>query len=271
MNYRSTLKDKEVIVVKVGTSSLTFPNGRLNFERIEHIVQVISKLKQDGKKVVLVSSGSIAAGTGKLGKTERPKTLPAKQAAAAVGQAVLLKIYQKLFAKHDQIIAQILLTYDVINDPVRRINVENTFFKLLEMGAVPIVNENDTVATEEIEIGDNDTLSALVATVCNADILFLMSDIDGMFTADPKKDPNAQRLSIIEKIDSSIEDSATGAGTNFGTGGMVTKIQAAKICCSKGVDMVIANADHPENIFKILAGQDKGTLFVGEKLKNTIR
>jgi len=267
MDYRSKLKNKEIIVVKIGTSSLTFPNGRLNFERIEHLVMVLSQLKEQGKKIVLVSSGSIAAGVGKMGKREKPSEIPEKQAAAAVGQAVLMKIYQKFFAKHGQVIAQILLTYDVILDEERRHNVENTFSKLLEMGAVPIVNENDTIATDEIEIGDNDTLSALVSTVCNADLLFLLSDIDGLFTADPKKDPNAERRSIVETIDEDIKDSASGAGSSFGTGGMVTKINAAKICLNKDIDMVIANADKPEIMFKILEGKDIGTLFVSEKTK----
>lgn len=265
MDYRSTLKDKETIVVKIGTSSLTFPNGRLNFEQIEDLVEILSELKKRGKKVVLVSSGSIAAGIGKMGKDKRPTEIPEKQAAAAVGQAVLMKIYQKFFTKHNIIIAQVLLTYDVILDTERRQNVENTFLKLLEMGVIPIVNENDTVATDEIEIGDNDTLSALVSTVCNADLLFLLSDIDGLFTADPKKDPNAKRRSIVEKIDDEITESASGAGSNFGTGGMVTKLQAARICTEKGIQMVIANAKNPEIIFNILEGEDIGTLFIAKQ------
>lgn len=215
-----------------------------------------------GKNVVLVSSGSIAVGVGKMNQKERPADLPGKQAAAAVGQAVLIKMYQKFFNYRNQNIAQILLTNDVTLEDEKLTNVKNTFKKLLEMGVVPIVNENDTVATQEIVYGDNDTLSAVVATICDADLLVLLSDIDGMYTADPKKDPNAVRRSIVREIDQEIEASATGAGSTFGTGGMATKVKAAQICFEKNIDTIIANAESPNILFPILEGEDIGTLFV---------
>lgn len=263
--FRESLKEKQTIVVKIGTSSLTFPNGRLNLARLQQLVKVICRLREDGKNLVLVSSGSIAVGVGKMGKKERPSDLPGKQAAAAVGQAVLMKMYQKFFNHRGQNIAQILLTNDVTQEPDKLQNVRNTFKKLLEMEVVTIVNENDTVATEEIVYGDNDTLSAVVATVCDADLLILLSDIDGMYTADPKKDPNAIRRSIIESIDDEIVGSASGAGSNFGTGGMITKVRAAQICFDKGIDTLIANAQDPEILFDILQGKDVGTLFVAPR------
>jgi len=262
MNYRDSLREKQTIVVKIGSSSLTFPNGRLNLKRIEKLVEVVSTIHSSGKNIVLVTSGSIAVGTGKLGKKRRPKTLPGKQAAASVGQAVLMKIYQKFFNVHDINVAQILLTYDVILEEEKNLNAKNTFAKLLEMKAIPIVNENDSVATDEIEIGDNDRLSAMVAGLCGADLLVLLSDIDAMFTADPKKNPDAKRLSIVEEITQEIEQAASGAGSSFGTGGMITKIIAAKMCDESGTDTIIANGDQPEILFDIIDGKDIGTLFI---------
>lgn len=265
MNYRESLKNKKIIVVKIGSSSLTFPNGRLNLKRIEKLVEVVSKIHSSGKGIVLVTSGSIAVGMGKLGKKRRPKTLPGKQAAAAIGQAVLMKIYQKFFNNYNKNVAQILLTYDVIIEEEKNQNAKNTFAKLLDMNAIPIVNENDSVATDEIEIGDNDRLSAMVAGLCGADLLVLLSDIDAMFTADPKKDPEAKRLSIVEEITEEIENAASGAGSSFGTGGMITKIIAAKMCNESETDTIIANGDQPEILFDIIDGKDIGTLFVAKK------
>ena len=204
-------------------------------------------------------------GTGKLGKKRRPRTLPGKQAAAAIGQAVLMKIYQKFFYNLNKNVAQILLTYDVIAEDEKNQNAKNAFAKILEMKAIPIVNENDSVATDEIEIGDNDRLSAMVAGLCNADLLILLSDIDAMFTADPKKNPDAKRLSVVEEITPEIENAASGAGSSFGTGGMITKIVAAKMCDETGTDTIIANGDHPEILFDILNGKDIGTLFIASK------
>lgn len=264
-NYRQTLRDKKTIVLKVGTSSLAFPSGRINFERIEQLVSVIEGLKKMGKNVVLVSSGSIGVGVGKLGLSGRPKDLQGKQACASVGQAVLMKIYRKFFGVVNINIAQILLTYDVYSVEKKNKNARNTFAKLLEMGIVPIVNENDSVATDEIEIGDNDRLSAMVATLCNADLLILLSDIDAMFTADPRKNPDAKRISVVEKIDEKIESAAGTVGSSLGTGGMITKIMAAKICDEAGIDMMIANGDKPEIVYNIVNGEDIGTLFIAHK------
>ncbi|MFO7869786.1 MAG: glutamate 5-kinase [Bacteroidales bacterium] len=265
MNYREKLRDKKRIVIKIGTSSLTFPNGRLNFSRIEHICKVIAGLKEQGKEVVLVSSGSIAVGVSKMGKKKRPDTIPGKQAAAAVGQAVLAKIYRKFFDVHSLYVGQILITYDVIEDTEKRQNAENTFEKLFEMGVVPIVNENDTVATEEIEIGDNDRLSAMVASICKADLLIMLSDIDGFFDEDPRINKHAKRVSVVTTIDESILQSAGDKGSDFGTGGMSTKIIAVTICNSYGIDTIIANADKPEILFPILEGEDIGTLFLSPR------
>ncbi len=265
MNYRETLSSKRRIVIKIGTSSLTFPNGKLNLRRIEHITNVVATLQAQGKQIVLVSSGSIAVGVGKLGKKKRPNTIPGKQAMAAIGQAILAKIYRKFFSEHNINIGQVLLTYDVITNKEKHRNAENTFAKLLEMGVVPIVNENDTVATDEIEIGDNDTLSAMVACICKADLLIILSDIDGFFDKDPRKNPAAKRIAIITEVNDEISNAAGSAGTSFGTGGMSTKISAVKICQKDNIDTIIANGDKPEILYDIFDGKDIGTLFVDPK------
>ena len=262
MNYRETLRTKKRIVIKIGTSSLTFPNGRMNFARIEQLVNVIATLKKQGKQVVLVSSGSIAVGVSKLGHKKRPTSIPGKQAAAAIGQAVLAKIYRKFFGVHKMNVGQVLLTYDVITDKTKHKNAENTFAKLLEFGAVPIVNENDTVATDEIVVGDNDRLSAMVASICKADLLIMLSDIDGFFDSDPRKNPKAKRIPIVTNVDSDIEAKAGDAGSSFGTGGMSTKITAVQICHADNIDTIIANAEEPQILYNILHGDDLGTLFV---------
>lgn len=228
---------------------------------MERIVDVICKLESMGKEIVLVSSGAIGVGMGKIGLKERPKTLQGEQAAASIGQAVLMKLYQKFFNLYNQPVAQILLTNDVFSEQPRRQNARNTILKLLEMRAVPIVNENDAISTDEIEIGDNDTLSAMVATICDADLLVLMSDIDGLFTANPRKDPTAKRIPIVSNIDENIINSAEGAGTSFGTGGMETKIKAAQICKADGIESMILNSDSPEILYRALDGEDIGTLF----------
>ena len=262
MDYRSTLSDKRRIVIKIGTSSLTFPNGRLNLRRIEHITNVIATLQKQNRQVVLISSGAIAVGVGKLGYKKRPHTIPGKQAMAAIGQAILAKIYRKFFDAHAINVGQILLTSDVITNEEKHKNAENTFAKLLEIGAVPIVNENDTVSTDEIEIGDNDTLSAMVASICKADLLIILSDIDGFFDKDPRKFADAKRISIITDVNEKVSNAAGSAGSSFGTGGMATKISAVKICHKDNIDTIIANGDSPEILFDILAGKDIVTLFV---------
>lgn len=267
MNYRETLHSKKRIVIKIGTSSLTFPNGRMNFARIEQLVDVIATLKKQGKQIVLVSSGAIAVGVSKLGHKKRPTSIPDKQAAAAIGQAVLAKIYHNFFEAQTVNekkfpVGQVLLTGDVIRNKTKRTNAQNTFAKLLEFGAVPIVNENDTVATDEIVVGDNDRLSAMVARLCKADLLIMLSDIDGFFDSDPRKNPNAQRIPIVTHIDSDVESKAGDAGSSFGTGGMSTKITAVKICHKGNIDTIIANAEEPQILYNILRGDDLGTLFV---------
>lgn len=262
MDYRKILSEKKRVVIKIGTSSLTFPNGRLNLRRIEHVTNVIAELQKQGRQVVLVSSGAIAVGVGKLGMKKRPNTIPGKQAMAAIGQAILAKMYCKFFDNHNINVGQILITSDVITNAEKHQNAENTFAKLLEVGAVPIVNENDTVSTDEIEIGDNDTLSAMVASICKADLLIILSDIDGFFDKDPRKNPDAKRISVITDVNDKVSDAAGSAGSAFGTGGMATKISAVKICHKDNIDTIIANGDKPEILYDIFEGKDVGTLFV---------
>ena len=222
---------------------------------MDQLARILTDLRNQGKEIVLVSSGAVAVGIDRLHLNERPKTIEMNQAAAAVGQAALMQIYEKLFGEYNQQVAQILLTKDVVKHPKRRKNTENTFCALLKMGVIPIVNENDTVAIEEIEFGDNDTLSAMVADVIKADLLILLSDIDGLYTCDPRLDSKAQLFSIITEITPEIEAIAGGAGSDLGTGGMATKISAAKIACGTGIDMVITNAERLDNIYSILNGE----------------
>lgn len=267
LNYREVLKNKEKIVIKIGTSSLTFENGRLNFLRIEEIAKILSTLRKQNKKVVLVTSGAIAVGAGRLGIIEKPKDLAKKQALAAIGQAELMKIYQKFFAEHGQDVAQVLLTKDVVTIPVRHQNAKKTLNRLLEFGIIPIINENDTISTYEIVFGDNDTLSAIVASLIEADLLIMFSDIDGLYTGDPRIDKNATLIKTVTRIDDDLLEKANGAGTSFSTGGMITKLSAAKICFEAGIDMVITNGKDPEVIFDILEGKEIGTHFHPVKVK----
>ena len=256
------LEGKRKIVVKVGTSTLTFKNGRLNFQRIEKLVKVISGLQDQGKQVVLVSSGSIATGSGSLGLTEKPKEMAKKQAIAALGQAELIRIYQKFFENYNKIAAQVLLTRDVMTMPDRNMNARNTLNKLIDMNIIPIINENDTISTDEINIGDNDTLSANVAIIIGADLLIMLSDINGLYSADPKVDTNAEIIHRVDDITPEIEELAKGAGTNFATGGMITKISAAKLCKNEKIDTLLINGDQPENLQKVFNGELIGTHFV---------
>lgn len=268
MLYRKELKYKTRIVIKIGTASLSFPNGRLNFQRIERLVRVLSSIHNMGKDVILVSSGAIAAGAGRLGLKSKPADLASKQALAALGQAELIKIYQKFFEEYNQTVAQILLTRDVMTIPIRNKNARNTLRTLLDMNIIPIINENDTIATEEIEFGDNDTLSAYVATLIEADLLIMLSDIDGLYSADPKTDNTAEIIHSVHYIDEKIEELAKGASTNFSTGGMITKISAAKLCMKDNIDTIITNGASPEIIYDILDGEKVGTHFVSQKVKN---
>lgn len=253
------------IVVKVGTSTLTHATGRLNIRRVEALCKVLSDLKNAGHEIILVSSGAIGMGVGKLMLTSRPTDMPTKQAAAAVGQCELMYVYDKLFSEYHHTVAQILLTGSDVENPQRHDNFRNTMFRLLELGALPIVNENDTVVTDEIAVGDNDTLGAVVAVSVAADLLVLLSDIDGLYTADPHKQPDARLIDRVETITPEIEALAGGKGSALGTGGMATKLSAAKLATEAGTDMIIANGQHPELLYEIADGNAVGTRFVAKE------
>ncbi len=253
------------IVVKVGTSTLAHPTGRLNIQRVETLVKVLSDLKNAGHEIVLVSSGAIGMGVGKLMLSGRPEDMETKQAAAAVGQCELMYTYDKLFSEYNHTVAQILLTGEDIENLKRRHNCENTLRRLLELGALPIINENDTVATEQIEIGDNDTLAAIVGRSVQAELVILLTDIDGLFTADPHKDPDGKLIPLVEEITPQIMLLGGGAGSRQGTGGMMTKLMAAQIVTKAGCDMVIANGKKPEILYRIVDGEAVGTRFIGQK------
>ncbi|MBQ4612775.1 MAG: glutamate 5-kinase [Clostridia bacterium] len=252
------------IVVKVGTSTLAHATGLLNIRRVEKLCTVMSDLKNAGHEMVLVSSGAIGMGVGKLSLGSRPSDIPTKQAAAAVGQCELMYTYDKLFTEHNHTVAQVLLTGADLQHEGRCKNFHNTMYRLLELGVLPIINENDTVATDEIVIGDNDTLGAIVATNVQADLLILLSDIDGLYTADPHTDPNAKLVSVVEKITPEIEASVGGAGSKLGTGGMQTKLSAAKQVTAAGIPMVIANGEDPDVLYAIVDGEAVGTRFLPE-------
>ena len=249
------------IVVKVGTSTLTHATGRLNIRRTESLCKVLSDLKNAGHQIILVSSGAIAMGVGKLGLRERPADMAGKQAAAAVGQCELMYTYDRLFSEYHHVSAQLLLTADDFRDPERRSHLESTLFRLLDEDALPVVNENDTVATEEISVGDNDTLAALVAVAARADLLVLLSDIDGLYTADPRQSSDARLIHEIDEITDEIRAMAGGSGSALGTGGMATKLRAAEIATAAGIDMVIAQGQQPKLLYDIAAGVPAGTRF----------
>lgn len=249
------------IVIKIGTSTLAHPTGHLNIRLVEQLCKVVSDIKNAGHEVIVVSSGAIGMGVGKLGLLKRPQDIPTKQAAAAVGQCELMYTYDKLFGEYNHTVAQLLITGADVANTTRHENFKNTLNRLLELGALPIINENDTVATEEIVIGDNDTLAAIVAESVRADLLILLSDIDGLYTADPHTDPDAKLLHRVTKIDDAIRSLAGVSVTNQGTGGMVTKLRAAEICLCCGCDMVIANGNNPANLYDILDGKPVGTTF----------
>ena len=251
------------VVIKIGTSTLAHPTGHLNIRRTEQLCKIISDIKNAGNQVILVSSGAIGMGVGKLGLLKRPDDIPTKQAAAAVGQCELMYTYDRIFSKYHHTVAQLLITGDDVEDDTRHTNFTNTLNRLLELGAIPIINENDTVATAEIVIGDNDTLAAIVAQSVSADRLILLSDIDGLYTADPHKDPNAKLIHTVHKIDEQLLSLAGGSASNQGTGGMATKLQAAKICLDSGCEMIIANGSRPENLYDIMDGKEIGTKFSG--------
>ena len=253
------------IVVKIGTSTLAHPTGRLNIRHVESLVKVLSDLKNAGHETILVSSGAIGMGVGKLNLPGKPQDMPTKQAAAAVGQCELMYTYDRLFAMYNHTVAQILLTGEDIDHPDRRRNFQNTLERLLEMGVLPIINENDTVATAEIKVGDNDTLGAIVACSVGADVLVLLSDIRGLYTADPHKNPGAQLIDRVDHISPEIMALAGSPGSALGTGGMATKLQAAEMVMAQGCDMVISHGEHPELLYDLVEGKPVGTRFVGQK------
>ena len=259
------IKNCKRIVIKVGTSTLTYQNGSLNFRRIETLVRTISDFKNAGHEVVLVSSGAVSAGYAKLALSSYPDTLEGKQACAAVGQSQLMKIYENFFSTYGYTVGQILMTKDVVDDEHRLELARNTFFTLLKMGCVPIVNENDSVSCEGLDFGGNDTLSAYVAIACQADLIINLSDIDGLYDKDPRKHADAKLIDRVEIIDDTIRSYAGGAGTKRGTGGMIAKINAADIASKHGIPMLIINGEDPHVLYDILDGKHIGTYFAGRR------
>lgn len=261
---------KQRIVVKVGTSTLTHSSGSLDLRSMEQLVRILADLKGAGHEVILVTSGAIAVGTARLGFSERPRELRFKQAAAAVGQCRMMHLYDKLFSEYNCSMAQILLTGDDVEDRERSVHLQSTFSALLELGVIPVVNENDSVSSAEIEtgqhkiLGDNDTLSAIVAALCGADLLVLFSDIDGLYSADPRQHPEATLLHSVTELTPEILSMAGGAGTWRGTGGMATKLSAAKISMDAGCDMVITNGARMEELYGIVNGEEIGTRFLAK-------
>lgn len=253
------------IVVKVGTSTLAHATGRLNIRQVEHLCKVLSDLKNAGHEIILVSSGAIGMGVGKLSLSGRPSDMPGKQAAAAVGQCELMYTYDKLFAEYNHVVAQILLTGDDLDHSDRKQNFQNTLYRLLELGALPIINENDTIATQEIAVGDNDSLGAIVAVCCQADLLVVLSDIEGLYDANPKENPEARLIPEVAELTPEIYALAGGKGSELATGGMVTKLHAAQIATSQGVSMIITNGAEPEHLYDIVEGKPVGTKFIGRE------
>ena len=252
------------IVIKIGTSTLTYETGRINIRRVEQLCKIFSDLKNAGHEIILVSSGAIAMGVGKLNMTQKPEEIIDKQAAAATGQCELMYIYDQEFSKFNHNIAQLLITYADIENEKYHSNFRNTLTRLLEYGVIPIINENDTISTEEFSIGDNDTLGAIVSVSVGADMLILLSDIDGLYDSDPRKHPDARLIHEVKEITPEIEEMAEGKGTALGTGGMETKISAAKTVTSKGIDMIILNSNKPESLYDVVEGKNAGTRFFGK-------
>ena len=264
-SFREALKKAKRIVVKVGTSTITYANGKRNFSQIDRLARELSDLQNQGKEMILVSSGAVAVGVDRLGLPAKPSTIPGKQACAAVGQGVLMHTYEKLFADYGQIVAQVLITRTEAIDRHRYTNCRNTFMTLLQQGVIPIVNENDVVALDELKIGDNDNMSALVAGIVDADLVIILSDIDGLYTANPATHPEATLVHTVQEITPEIEASAGGVGSSRGTGGMAAKIQAAKAATNSGIQLVIASGTEKNAIPRILQGEEIGTLFVSRE------
>lgn len=268
---RTEIPGAKRIVIKVGSSTLTHATGKLNFAKIDRLSMQIADLMNQGKEVILVTSGAVAVGMARLGLAEKPKTIPGKQAAAAVGQGILMHTYEKLFADYGKTVAQVLLTKTEAIDRKRYTNCKNTFAALFEHGVIPIVNENDVVAVDELKIGDNDNMSAIVSSIVDADVLLILSDVDGLYTANPQTDPNAKLVEVVADITPEIEASAGGVGSKVGTGGMATKIQAAKVAVNSGTAMVIASGEAPNVIHRVMLGENIGTLFTPKDSKLQFR
>ena len=262
---REALKKAKRIVIKVGTSTITYANGKRNFSQIDRLAREISDLQNQGKEMILVTSGAVAVGVDRMGLPGKPKTIPGKQAAAAVGQGVLMHTYEKFFADYGQIVAQVLITKTEAIDRHRYTNTRNTFMELMRQRVIPIVNENDVVALDELKIGDNDNMSALVAGIVDADLVIILSDVDGLYTANPQTHPDAVIVPEVVEITPEIEASAGGVGSARGTGGMATKIQAAKAATSSGIHLVIASGTEKNAIARVLQGEELGTLFVSRE------
>lgn len=260
------ISEKKRIVIKLGTSTLAHKTGKLNIRRMTNLVRVISDLHNSGREIIMVSSGAVGLGAGKLGLPEKPKDTKMKQAVAAIGQCELMHVYDDMFAKYSVTVGQILLTKTIINNSSHCENFKNTVEALVQMGVIPIVNENDTIAIDELEleIGENDSLSALVAELSGADLLLILSDIDGLYDDDPRSNPDAKPVYVVDKVTPEIEAMAGGAGTSLGTGGMSTKINAAKIATEAGIDMVIMNGKDPELLYDLFEDKDIGTIFLGK-------
>lgn len=261
---RMSIKAAKRIIIKIGTSSLTHENGKVNLDKMEKLARVLTDLNNSGKEIALVSSGAIGAGMQRIGRSKRPEELPLKQATAAIGQAILMKMYEKFFDEYNQVIAQILLTKDVIDDPIKNQNAKNTFETLLKLGVIPIINENDCISTAQIEgyrFGDNDTLSATVAELMEADLLILLTDIEGLYTANPKENPTAVLIPEVNEITEELKALAGGSGSHLGTGGMITKITAAEIAKQCGTETIIASGEDIEILRGILKGEAIGTWF----------
>ncbi len=267
MNYRNTLKEKERIVVKIGTSSLSFPNGRINYARLEKLSMVLSDIRSSGKEVVLVSSGAVGIGAARLKMDSPPDALVPRQALASIGQAELIRIYQKFFDEYNQMVAQVLLTRDGLDNEQRRNNATNTINELLLMKVIPIINENDTVSTVEVRFGDNDNLSAKVSVMLKADMLILLTNMDGLYTADPEHHPDAERISVVEEINQELESVIYQSSTAFGKGGMFSKLNAAGLCMNNHIDVAIINGNDPKNLYRLIEGKDIGTLFISPQVK----
>lgn len=264
MTHRKHLKKKNKIVVKVGTSLLAYDNGKINLQRMEKLVRVLADLHNSGKEVILVTSGAVAMGVGMIGMDKKPDELVKKQALAAIGQVGLIRLYQKFFDEYNKTVAQLLLTRDGIENSLRRMNARNTLQQLIEMGIIPVVNENDTVITDEIEFGDNDTLSASVATLIQADLLLILTDTDGVFTSDPHVNNSARKVPKVMKASDDLKNIDVNGSSKMGSGGMASKIAAAELCREHNVDVVIANGTDPSTIMDILEGKDLGTFFVSD-------